>query len=788
MRKKTKESVALPSGRFKESLWQPSHWCLGLVLFVTIAIYILWFYAQPGYFGSTRLHDLVGLLLPDDLLRSTMGGSPEHLQVGVLDRLPVILGALLWLLAASWIGRPVVLPLSGQLTRLELSVMSTLIGLSLLSTVTLLMGLAGWLSGRWVSIPVLFLCLMSYLLQRRLIGTLTAVTAQADSDEIHRRNSKENPFEELPGGQTARWLWRMVHISTFALGVIYLLSSSMPPSEFDVVEYHLQGPKEFYQAGHIDFVSHNVYLNMPLGSEMHALAAMTLIGGEDAWWFGALVGKLIVGSFSLLAAFLAAGFAARNFGTPAGWAAAALVLALPGNLHVAGCGLVDSVLGAYVLATAIALQCFATASGRSIDDGKRPHRPPSDLKATFPWTIQTRSAAILSASILAGASVSCKYTGLVFIGLPAVLVLFWIDRSTTGQDSRKPMLGLSMLVIFGFAITAGPWLVKNAMFTGNPVFPLAHQWLGHPVTDWTDEQSERWNNAHRVPAGPAVPGWPQPATSYGMASILGGLHRLAVGSPMLHPTLVPLAILSVLMTHRRRGGEQQMALLGLLTLWLLFVWWLATHRIDRFWLPAVPLIAVLASSGFLFVLRHLGLGLAAGLLLLSNIYGTYLGLSGALCDQRWFVSLNSLRIDHGIADQPGRIPKTTGWVNQNLPRDSQLLLIGEARAFDFLSQVSYATCFNTPPGESGLKGKSAAEQAHWLQQQEVTHVLIHWGEISRYRSPGNYGFSSWPNRSDIDTMVSNQVLSPVAAWPVDPQEATLLRVIAENEKIQERSR
>jgi len=257
---------------------------------------------------------------------------------------------------------------------------------------------------------------------------------------------------------------------------------------------------------------------------------------------------------------------------------------------------------------------------------------------------------------------------------------------------------------------------------------------------------------------------------------------------MLHPTLVPLAILSVLMTHRRRGGEQQMALLGLLTLWLLFVWWLATHRIDRFWLPAVPLIAVLASSGFLFVLRHLGLGLAAGLLLLSNIYGTYLGLSGALCDQRWFVSLNSLRIDHGIADQPGRIPKTTGWVNQNLPRDSQLLLIGEARAFDFLSQVSYATCFNTPPGESGLKGKSAAEQAHWLQQQEVTHVLIHWGEISRYRSPGNYGFSSWPNRSDIDTMVSNQVLSPVAAWPVDPQEATLLRVIAENEKIQERSR
>ncbi len=81
----------------------------------------------------------------------------------------------------------------------------------------------------------------------------------------------------------------------------------MPPYEFDVVEYHLQSAKEFYQQGHIGFNDHNIYINMPLGLEMHSLAAMSLINGKDGWWLGGLIGKSVIGWHSLLAAMLVGG-------------------------------------------------------------------------------------------------------------------------------------------------------------------------------------------------------------------------------------------------------------------------------------------------------------------------------------------------------------------------------------------------------------------------------------------------------------------------------------------------
>ena len=58
----------------------------------------------------------------------------------------------------------------------------------------------------------------------------------------------------------------------------------LPPLDFDVCEYHLQAPKEFFQQGRITFLPHNVYANMALGTEMLSLLAMVVAGD---WWWGA---------------------------------------------------------------------------------------------------------------------------------------------------------------------------------------------------------------------------------------------------------------------------------------------------------------------------------------------------------------------------------------------------------------------------------------------------------------------------------------------------------------------
>ena len=59
---------------------------------------------------------------------------------------------------------------------------------------------------------------------------------------------------------------------------------------YDVLEYHLGGPKEFFDAGRISFLRHNVYSNFPFNAEMLYLVSMILSGGA---YEGIFVAKLV---------------------------------------------------------------------------------------------------------------------------------------------------------------------------------------------------------------------------------------------------------------------------------------------------------------------------------------------------------------------------------------------------------------------------------------------------------------------------------------------------------------
>ena len=91
------------------------------------------------------------------------------------------------------------------------------------------------------------------------------------------------------------------------------LGAMLPTIDFDAIEYHLQGPKEYYQAGRIAFLPHNVYTSMPFGVEMLHLLGMEVL---DDWWWGALAGQLLVACFAPAAAVMIA-LAARRFGLAA---------------------------------------------------------------------------------------------------------------------------------------------------------------------------------------------------------------------------------------------------------------------------------------------------------------------------------------------------------------------------------------------------------------------------------------------------------------------------------------
>ncbi len=101
-----------------------------------------------------------------------------------------------------------------------------------------------------------------------------------------------------PQPATPRYLWLgLAAIVPFV--VVMWLGSMSPERDFDVLAYHFEGPKEYFEAGRISFLPHNVYTNFPFFAEMLVLLGMVLRGD---WYWGAIVGKAILFAFAPLTA------------------------------------------------------------------------------------------------------------------------------------------------------------------------------------------------------------------------------------------------------------------------------------------------------------------------------------------------------------------------------------------------------------------------------------------------------------------------------------------------------
>ena len=131
----------------------------------------------------------------------------------------------------------------------------------------------------------------------------------------------------------------------------------------------------------------------------------------------------------------------------------------------------------------------------------------------------------------------------------------------------------------GWAIVMAPWLAKNVIDTGNPVYPLGYR-VFHG-RNW-DEPARRSGNM---------------PTAHGR-STLQALLELA--GRRRRPVRLAVAALR----RARPAGLCSGAArddwrwrLGGYAAYLFLTWWLLTHRLDRFWLPLLPCLAILAGLG-----------------------------------------------------------------------------------------------------------------------------------------------------------------------------------------------
>ncbi len=675
----------------RRSAWRDRQW---IFFVIGIFVYAIAFFATllPS-FGLTdgpvtRRWQILNYVLLPDVIASGWFGDPAQWELS--DRIPILGTALAVTGVGFAIGYLLLAKSKVQniFTSLERLILSIAVGMNVISLYVLVVGLCGLLRDR------------ALLIGPGLIVAIAAVwMARSEKWSIFRSST----LREMT---RSGWFWTAC---PFAL--LLVLGGMLPPLDFDVREYHLQVPKEFYQAGKICSVSHNVYGNMPLASEMHSLVGMVLLGD---WWRGALVGKTIQSLFALCTALLLVAAGSRWYSTSAGALAALIYLSLPWIAVVSTSGLVEGVASFYLLSSFYVAVLCARQPGQAHVAEESTHRE-----------------LIFLTGFLAGSAVGVKYPAALFVVLPIAMWIGYLE---------KTRLLRSMAIFFvAVGLAAGLWFAKNWYFTGNPTYPLLSNLFRETLRN--QELLLQWQRAH------------QPV-SYSFNDFARQFANVLLRSEWLSLLVWPLAFTTILFVRPARiSTRMAMRFFG----YIFLTWWCFTHRIDRFWVPALAVVAMTAGASWNWAMTPwrritLVIFIAVGL-----VYSAVLIAGPSLVYNRYFVSLERLRVD------PDRVTAWQLWLNQHTPPGETVMAVGEGQVFDLEMPVLYNTVFDRSVFERAVcnsQGELRSTPEIRQRLHDVAFIYVHWGEIARYRSPGNYGFSPFVQSTVFADLVERQILAP----------------------------
>ncbi|MBC8109400.1 MAG: glycosyltransferase family 39 protein [Anaerolineae bacterium] len=543
---------------------------------------------------------------------------------------------------------------------------SAALGIGLLSLIVLGLGLGGWLNRitAWALVGIGIAPLLVTLGKRAFDWP----------------SAKEWFAEPSPWS----WLW------IFAMPVlgIALVAAFVPPGilwgdephGYDVVEYHLQVPREWYEANRIVPLEHNVFSYMPMNVELHYLLAMHLRGGP---WNGMYLAQLMHLSLTALSVLAVLALARDPAGPPAATVGALAMAVAPWLLLLAPIAYNEGGLLFF--------------GAMSIGWAWRALRDPDQANWKC-WAL---------AGAFAGFACGTKLTAvpMLLIGIPAAaIVAQLISRSKI--DLRS--IGTFLITAI---VTFSPWLIRNRIWAGNPVFPEAMSVLGR--AHFTEDQQERWRRAHSPPesqrsiSARLKASWEQIAIDwrYGYALLLAGAFGIAV--------------------VRRREAWFLLMLLS-----IFFVVWIAfTHLQSRFFVLAIPVAAIATASGLrakpqLLVPAAINFAIFA-VLGVMNIHFQYM-MRDPIQTGRLTAMIEAKAL--GAEDLN---PEEAASVSADLT----LVLVGDAKAFFYskpMTTLRYRTVFDvSPEGDQSIidawAGKNVPEGAVMLiDPVELQRMTQYW--------------------------------------------------------------
>ena len=420
---------------------------------------------------------------------------------------------------------------------LSATVLQTAIGLGVISLITLLLGSLWRINSIIVSSYLLILAAIFYRTEYLWLKCfLNGIS------EIYRNRTRFNT----------------VILSLIGLiFIIQLIQSFAPPLHYDALNYHLTLPKTYLineKIGDLDWL---VMSGMPQTTEMLYLNMMAIAGESSP-----LLLSCVFGIFTVIGLV---GFIKDKLDNESAWVGAGSLLSGYTLASSLAWGYVDWLSCFFGLGTIICLDHYRLTGNRKF---------------------------VLIAGIFAGLAFSTKYpAGVLF--LAGLFVLIWHSwRMKTKLMPVFIQFGLGMCI---FAI---PWLLKNVIFTGNPLYPF---FIASGSMDLT-----RINVYQGLPP---FGNWldffflPLRATFYGVEGTDG--YSVSIGPLFLGLSLLAFLNWEAKKPEIRSGIENALILsLGGILVWA-FGNRISGYLIQtRFYYALFPAFAILSAYGF-HIISHL---------------------------------------------------------------------------------------------------------------------------------------------------------------------------------------
>ena len=359
---------------------------------------------------------------------------------------------------------------------------------------------------------------------------------------------------------------------------------------------------------------------------------------------------------------------------------------------------------------------------------------------------------------MCGLAAGCKYTGVTLVALPiGVAVLLMPARSIVERLKRGTLFAVAALATFS------PWLIKNAVFTGNPVFPLASSVFDAYPSGWGPPEAAHFEECHRpLPSQRTLVGRLRELWRQVIANEFNLFGVITLAAPWL--------LLIAWFDRRRRsdGGDRSnaTALLTCVLLVQLLAWLFGTHLYARFAIVLVLPLALMSAGALAYASLRFGSWVVASLMVIGTVlnlipigrlYRDHFYTDGARAALEGGIELFTRGPDTDYARQP--LP----YINRDLPADARILMLGDARAFYFHRHVDYCVVFNRNPFVEAIRANpDPAAIIGWLQERGYTHVLVNWLEIERLRRSA-YGFPAEVN-PDLFTQLASAGLRKVRTF------------------------